>query len=184
MTSSDLFWETDAQHRISYISERVSTTGSGVKLHGLVGRIRVEIAADSGVETEKWKKQIPTGGVLGCAALANGLAVFTCTDGKVRAFALKDGERRLLYDAKAPLFAPPAVVGDVAYVADLKGVVHAVDLKSGSATWTLDIGAEVKAPGMVYGGIAVHDGKLFVATCNLEGQFARQGTAVVCIGQK
>jgi outer membrane protein assembly factor BamB len=151
-------------------------------LKGAKGEV---VALDLATGTEKWKKEVP-GGVLSCAALANGLAVFTCTDGKVRAFALKDGERRLLFDAKAPLFAPPAVVGDVVYVADLKGVVHAIDLKTAAAKWAIDLGADplVKSPGMVYGGIAVHDGKLFVATCNLEGPFAQKATAVVCIGQK
>jgi hypothetical protein len=51
--------------------------------------------------------------------------------------------------------------------------------------WKLDLAADpVKAPGMVYGGPVVHGGRLFVATCNLEGPFARQPTAVVCIGEK
>lgn len=144
-----------------------------------------EVAAfDLAKGTPKWKKEVP-GGVLGCAALTKEQAIFACTDGKVRGFALKDGERRFLYDAKMPLFAPVAVVGDVAYAADFKGVVHAIDIKTGAAKWTLDLGtnAMVKSPGMVYGGVTVHDGKLFVATCNLEGPFARSATVVVCIGQ-
>ena len=145
-----------------------------------------EVAAfDLAKGTAKWKKEVP-GGVLGCAALTKDQAIFSCTDGKVRGFALKDGERRFLYDAKMPLFAPVAVVGDVAYAADFKGVVHAIDVKTGAAKWTLDLGtdANVKSPGMVYGGVTVHDGKLFVATCNLEGPFARSATVVVCIGQQ
>ena len=168
--------------------DTVIVTGSTISydpkaLKGAKGEI---VALDLAKGTLKWKKEITTGGILGCAAIANGSAVFTCSDGKVRAFALKDGERRALYDAKSPLFAPPAVVGDVAYVADLKGVVHAVDLKSSTAKWVVDLGSDPisKSPGMVYGGITIHDGKLFVATCNLEGAFARQGTVVVCIGQK
>ncbi|MCE9531116.1 MAG: PQQ-binding-like beta-propeller repeat protein [Planctomycetes bacterium] len=151
-------------------------------LKGAKGEI---VALDLAKGTVLWKKEVP-GGVLGCAAIANGLAVFTCSDGKVRAFSLKDGERRMLYDAKAPIFAPPAVVGDTVYAADLKGIVHAIDLKSGSAKWMLDLGNDplVKSPGMVYGGIMVHDGKLFLGTCNLEGPNVRQGTVVVCIGAK
>ena len=93
---------------------------------------------------------------------------------KALKLASNDGERRLLYDAKAPIFAPPAVSGDVVYVADLKGIVHAIDLKTSSAKWQLDLGADplTKAPGMVYGGITVQDGKLYLATCNLDGAFA------------
>jgi outer membrane protein assembly factor BamB len=142
------------------------------------------VALDLATGKEKWKKAVP-GGVLGCAAATADATVFACTDGKVRAFGIKDGARKMIYDAKAPFFAPPAVVGDVAYVADLKGVVHAIDLKSGTAKWTLDLGAEpLKLPGMNYGGIAVHGGKLYLATCNLEGAYARQPTVVVCIGTK
>ena len=78
------------------------------------------------------------------------------------------------------------MVGGVAYVGDLKGVVHAVDLADGKEKWKLDLGTDpaVQAPGMIYGGPVLHGGKLFVATCNLEGAHAGQPTAVVCIGSK
>jgi outer membrane protein assembly factor BamB len=151
------------------------------EIEGSKGEI---VALDLATGKEKWKKAVP-GGVLGCAATTSDAAVFTCTDGKLRAFDLKDGSRKMIYDAKAGFFAPPAIVGDIAYVADLKGVVHAVDLKTGAAKWTLDLGAEpLKLPGMNYGGVTVHGGKLYLATCNLEGPFARQPTVVVCIGSK
>jgi hypothetical protein len=72
------------------------------------------------------------------------------------------------------------------YAGDTLGIVHAIDLASGQGKWTLDLGtaAEVKAPGMIYGGPVVQGGRLFVATCNLEGPFAGKPTAVVCIGDK
>ncbi len=54
LTSSDWFWETDEQHRISYMSEGVSTTGFGVKPRDLIGRTRMQIAADAGRELDKW----------------------------------------------------------------------------------------------------------------------------------
>ena len=55
LTSSDWFWETDERHRISYMSDGVSTTGFGVKPSELVGRTRMEIAANSGSEPAKWQ---------------------------------------------------------------------------------------------------------------------------------
>ncbi len=131
----------------------------------------------------KWTKPVP-GGVLGCAAVSDGLAVCTATDGKVRAFKVADGERAWLYDAKVPFFAPPAVVGGVAYVADLGGTVHAIDLKTGNPKWTLSLAKETGAPGMVYGGVTAHGGKLVVATCNLDGPFVNKETVLVCIGTK
>lgn len=134
---------------------------------------------------ELWSKDVPAG-VVACAALADGAAVVTATDGKVRAFNLQDGERRWIYDAKVPFFAPVAIAKDTVYAGDWKGVVHAIDLKSGQKKWTLDLGtaAETQSPGMVYGGPVVHQGRVYIATCNLEGPYARQQTVVVCIGDK
>jgi outer membrane protein assembly factor BamB len=100
-------------------------------LEGAKGEVHaIELATGK----EKWKKAVP-GGVLGCAAISNDAAIFTCSDGKLRAFALADGSRKMIYDCKAPCFASPALVGDIAYVGDLKGIVHAVDTKTGNAVW-------------------------------------------------
>jgi outer membrane protein assembly factor BamB len=134
----------------------------------------------------RWAKEVP-GGVVGCAALAGGSAITTATDGKVRAFDLATGERRWIYDARAALFAPPAVAGDLVYAGDLRGAVHAIDLKTGRAKWQpLDLGKhpDVRAPGMIYAGPVVHAGRLYIATCNLEGPYAGQPTALVCVGEK
>jgi outer membrane protein assembly factor BamB len=85
-----------------------------------------------------------------------------------------------------PLFAPAAIAKDVVYAGDLKGVVHAMDLKTGAASWTLDLGTHksVQAPGMIYGGPVVQAGRLYVATCNLQGPNAGKETVVVCVGEK
>lgn len=134
---------------------------------------------------EVWNKEI-TGGVLGCAALADGLAVFTATDGKVRALDVQTGERKWIYDAKLPFFAPPAIAKNRVIAGDIKGAVHAIDLETGAGKWIVDLGTDpaTKAPGMIYGGPVVSGGRIFVATCNLEGPFARQETVVACIGEK
>jgi outer membrane protein assembly factor BamB len=142
-------------------------------------------ALDLATGKPRWKKDLP-GGVVGAAAVADGQVVCTATDGKVRAYKLADGDRSWLYDAKAPIFAPPAVAGGVVYAADLLGTVHAIDAKTGAPRWTFALAKEptVNAPGMVYGGVTVHGGKVVVATCNLEGPFARRDTAVVCLGTR
>ncbi len=114
------------------------------------------------------------------------MAICTATDGKVRAYDLKTGEERVLYSGSAPFFAPPAVVEGVVYAGDLLGVVHAIDVKSGTEKWKLDLGADpaVKAPGMIYGGPVVHGGRVFVGTCNIEGLHVNKQPVVVCIGDK
>ena len=142
-------------------------------------------AIDLETGKERWRKEV-TGGAVSCVAIAGGLAVATATDGKIRAFELARGERRWVYDGKSPFFAAPAVAADVVYAGDLKGVIHALGLADGQPKWTLDLGTDpnVKAPGMIYGGPVVHAGRLFVATCNLEGPNIRKPTAVVCIGEK
>ena len=58
LTSSDWFWETDAEHRISYMSEGISTTGFGIAPSQLLGRTRLELAADAGAETEFWRRHL------------------------------------------------------------------------------------------------------------------------------
>jgi outer membrane protein assembly factor BamB len=160
-----------------------STVGYDPKsLKGAKGAITCLDLASGNV---KWQKDVP-GGVVSCVAVAEGLAIATATDGKVRAYELATGEQRWRYENKAPFFAPPAIAGDTVYAGDIAGVVHALSLSSGEKKWTLDLAAapEVKAPGMVYAGPVVQNGRLFVVTCNLEGPNAGKPTAVVCIGEK
>jgi len=143
-----------------------------------------EVAAfdlDSG--SLRWRKEVP-GGIVSSVAVKGPLAIFVATDGKVRAWEVASGREKWAYEAGAPLFAAPALAGDCVYAADLKGIVHAIQLTDGKPLWKLDLGAEpVKAPGMVYGSPVVHRGRLYVATCNLEGDRLRGPTAVVCIGE-
>jgi PAS domain S-box-containing protein len=54
LTSSDWFWETDAEHRISYMSEGISTTGFSIRPAQMLGRTRLELAADADGEIEFW----------------------------------------------------------------------------------------------------------------------------------
>jgi outer membrane protein assembly factor BamB len=165
----------------------IVVTGSsiGYDTKALKGAKGLIAAFDLANGKEKWSKDI-TGGVVACAALADGAAIVSATDGKVRAFDLTTGERRWIYEAKMPLFAPVAATKDTVYAGDLKGIVHAIDLKAGAERWKLDLGThpDVRAPGMIYGGPIVQAGRLYLATCNLEGPNAGQPTAVACIGEK
>jgi outer membrane protein assembly factor BamB len=169
----------------SVLGDVAVVTGSniGYDIKSLKGAKGSIAAFDIATGKEKWNKPVQ-GGVVSCAALADGAAVVTATDGKVRAFDLATGDRRWIYDAKTPLFAPPAIAGDLVYVGDLNGVVHAVGLKDGNSRWTLDVGKDpaVDAPGMVYAGPVVHGGRLYVATCNVDGPNNTKPRVVVCLG--
>jgi outer membrane protein assembly factor BamB len=130
-----------------------------------------------------WKKIVP-GGIVSSVAVSDGLAIACATDGKVRAYDLAaKGNVRWTYDAEAPLFAGPAVVGKTAYVGDLKGVVHAVSLENGNRLWQLDLKQAVglKNPS-IYGAPAVHGGRIYLGTCQLETAGAGE-QALVCIGE-
>jgi outer membrane protein assembly factor BamB len=133
----------------------------------------------------KWRKQIP-GGVLSSVAVKGGLAIFTATDGKVRAWDAETGREKWSYDARAPFFAGPAVTQNTVYAADLQSVVHAINLASGKKQWTLALGTqpETKTQGLVYGSPIVCRGRLYVATCNLNERGSRTSNVVVCIGEK
>ena len=160
-----------------------STIGYDTKaLKGAKGEVA---AFDLATGNQVWRKEVP-GGVLSSVALGDGMAIACATDGKVRAFDLTSGEKRWIYDGKTPFFAAPALAAGIVYAGDLKGAVHAIDLGTGAAKWTLDLGTHpnIAAPGMIYAGPAIHGGRLFVATCNLEGPNAGKATVVVCIGDK
>ena len=122
------------------------------------------------------------GGVLSAIAVKDGLAVYTCTDGKVTARKCDTGKLVWKYDAKCPFFAGPALAGDVVYAADLKTVVHAINLADGKKLWSFDAGCDpaVRTHASVFGSPIVSQGKLYLATCNLEGQ-ADQPSAVICL---
>lgn len=131
----------------------------------------------------KWRKDL-TAGVVSAVAVKDGLAVFTATDGCVRAWDVATGQERWKVEGAGPYFASPAIAANTVYVADLKGQVLALDLTDGKRIWNLDLAADpaVKSPGMVYGGPVVAAGRLYVATCNLEST-TKSPTAVVCIGE-
>lgn len=171
----------------SVLGDTVVVTGSTVgyyltQLKGAKGDVS---AFDLKTGAPKWRKELP-GGAIGCAALAGGVAVVTATDGKVRAFALNNGDRRWLHDVRGPVLAPAAISNGTVYIADLQGVVHAVALATGAAVWKFDAANDpaVKSPGMVYGGVTVHAGRLVLGTVNLEGPNARKPTFLACVGGK
>jgi outer membrane protein assembly factor BamB len=130
----------------------------------------------------KWRKDVP-GGVVSPVTVTNGLAIFTATDKKVRAFDLKTGNPAWAFDAKNAFFAGVAVAGDLAYACDLNGVLYAIKLADGKLAWRLDVGKEAKAPGHVYGSPVVHGGKIYVGT-NAVALPDVKKTVLVCISEK
>jgi len=57
-TASDWFWETDEHHRFSYVSDGLLAFGFASGPGSIVGRTRVQIAADAGSKTAKWEEHL------------------------------------------------------------------------------------------------------------------------------
>jgi outer membrane protein assembly factor BamB len=152
---------------------------------GIAGATGEVVAIELDTGKVKWRKEVP-GGVLSSVAVKSGLAIFTATDGKVRAWDAFTGAEKWTYDAKAPFFAGPAVTEKGVYVADLKGVVHTLSLADGKKEWALDLAADpaTKTTGMVYGSPTIHGGRLYLATCTLGAAREPVRNVVVCIGDK
>jgi outer membrane protein assembly factor BamB len=149
-----------------------------------VGKAKGQLVAMNLADGEiKWKKPLTRGGIVSSVAVTDNLAIACATDGKVRAHDVATGNPRWTYDAGAPLFAGAAVVGKTAYVGDLKGVVHAIDLAEGTEVWKLDLNAAAGLKGaMIFGAPIVHGGRLYVGTCNLDSAEGNvQG--FVCLGE-
>jgi outer membrane protein assembly factor BamB len=143
------------------------------------------VAIDLASGQVKWRKAVP-GGVLSPIAVKNDVAVFTCTDGKVRAWNVQTAEQKWSFSGQNPFFAGPAVASGIVYAADLKSVLYAINLTDGKSQWTLDVAADqaVQTSGMVFGSPVVHAGQVYLATCNMEGANAEQPCAVVCVSDK
>ena len=143
------------------------------------------VALDLASGQVRWRKNVP-GGVLSPVAIKGEMAVFTCTDGKIRAWSAATGEERWVYDNPTPFFGGPAIAGGVVYAADLKAVLHAVGLADGKRQWAMPVTSDpsVQSPGMVFGSPLVQGGLIYLATCNLEGDSADQPSVVVCLAEK
>ena len=159
----------------------------------LIGAAKGEVIATNLSDGKvAWRKPVK-GGVVSPIAVKDNLAIFTATDGKVRAFDLATGGSKWLYDGGAPFFAGVAVTGGgggtggTVYAADIRGVIHAIKLADGSPVWKLDLVADATvklgAGSRVYGSPIVHAGRLYVATCNIESNDPGQ-QVIVCIGEK
>jgi outer membrane protein assembly factor BamB len=153
---------------------------------GAIAGARGEVLAvelDTGAV--KWHKEVP-GGVLSSVAVKGGLAIFTATDGKARAWDAFTGRERWSYDAGASFFAGAAVTDQTVYAADLKGAVHAINLADGKKEWVLDLAADpaTRTTGMVRGSPVVQGGRMYLATCEREHGQGPARNVVVCIGEK
>lgn len=55
-TASDWFWETGADHRFTYISERLDAFG--MNRSSLIGKRRIDVAAEAQAEPQKWRAHL------------------------------------------------------------------------------------------------------------------------------
>jgi PAS domain S-box-containing protein len=55
-TASDWYWETDADHRFSYVSERIRAFG--IEPGEMIGKRRTDFALDQDADEEKWRAHL------------------------------------------------------------------------------------------------------------------------------
>ena len=82
-------------------------------------------------------------------------------------FALDEatGQKVWEFDARAPLWAPPAVAGETVFVGDGRGKLHALDARTGKVVWQFQTGGAINATPVVADGLiylASGDGTLYV----------------------
>jgi outer membrane protein assembly factor BamB len=154
----------------------------------LVGEARGEVLAVDLESGERFWSIAVRGGVLSPVAVDAGgtTGVFTSTDGAVRAVNTASGEVIWSSAAGTPYFAAVSLAGGRAFAVDLDGTLRALEMAGGKEAWRLDLAAHPKVgmPGRVYASPLCAAGRIFVATCNLEGPHAGEPTAVICIGEE
>jgi len=151
----------------------------------LIPKARGEVVALNVADGRVLWREDADGGVLSSIAVKNGLAIYTCTDGKIYARKSLTGKLVWTYDAKTPFFAGPALAGKVVYAADLHSIVHAVDLSDGKKRWVFDVGSDpsIQIRGSVFSSPVVHGSNLYVATCNFDVAGDRP-SVVVCLSDQ
>lgn len=184
--SGDILWKTPLDQNpwagASIAGDTAILGGSSIRLEPKdVPRGRGSLVAVNLIDgSVKWKKTFP-GGVVSSVAIVNGLAISCATDGTVRANDTTTGDLKWSYLAGAPMFAGPAIAGEKIYVGDLKGVVHSIGM-NGKGVWKFPLNDTATKDAMIYGSPIVHDGKIYVGTCNLTAAGKGQ-QAIVCIGE-
>ncbi|TWT33475.1 Outer membrane protein assembly factor BamB precursor [Posidoniimonas corsicana] len=95
-------------------------------------------ALDADSLQPRWRRQ--TGReILHSLALAGGHVLAGDSDGVLWRLDAGSGEVVSSTDLPAPLFAPPLVIEDHAYLGDANGAVHAINLTSGQPGWKQDV---------------------------------------------
>jgi outer membrane protein assembly factor BamB len=183
-----ILWQTALKYNpwggASIQGQRVLVSTSSIRydpgqIAGAKGEVLALRLSDGAIE---WRREVDAG-VLGSTAQIGDLAIFTDTRGRLQALDATSGAPRWSYQAESAFFAGPAVTPVGTYAVDLKGVAHAVKTPDGAPLWKLDVAKAAGAPGMVYGSPALHQGRLYVGTGNIEGEAAGGPTFLACIGE-
>ncbi|HSM43959.1 MAG TPA: PQQ-binding-like beta-propeller repeat protein, partial [Acidimicrobiia bacterium] len=130
----------------------------------------IDLTSGESVWNLTTEAQIATSPALGVASLGEGqnpgLVVVVGDDGFVRARDAVIVTQSLAWPPVrlgAPIRSAPIVEDGRAYVASRDGVVHAIDLASGSEVWRYPA-AEDERLGGITAGLALHDGIIYVGT--------------------
>lgn len=96
--------------------------------------------------------------------VADGLVVVGSADGRIYAFATKDGKERWQFQTKHVVRATPAIAGGRVYCGSFDGRVYALQAATGRELWSFDTTTPGVPWNAVQGSCAVADGVVYVGS--------------------
>jgi len=150
----------------SRTTEELRMLGSGVAVppqvvYGALDRRILAIEDSTGALV--WSA--PSAPLLGDLAAVKDNVVGGTVGGRVTAFQVPDGKEAWSFQAGAWVWAEPLAAGDAIYVADLDGIVYALDSATGVERWrTTTPRGDVRGAPVLIGGLlvmATSDGSIF-----------------------
>lgn len=117
---------------------------------------RPSYAVNDSFPSAKIKWQIQEAGDMGSAvAVANGMVIYTNTNGDVKAASLETGKHRWTFSAGGKIYATPLVYGQYVIVPCTDGFVYCLRLRNGKPVWKKNTGKAIVSSPALAGQLAI-----------------------------
>lgn len=117
---------------------------------------RPSYAVNDSFPSVKIKWQIQEAGDIGSAvAVADGMVIYTNTNGDIKAANLGNGKNRWTFSAGGKIYSTPLVYGKYVVVPCTDGYVYCLQLKNGRQAWKRSTGKAIVSSAALYGDLAI-----------------------------